>query len=133
MALCGLHPARCWSVGTHLRPIHSIDRDVAASANVVVFIRAESLFIPFAFYSGVAMFNHSHAVRGLPVPQIAIEPMQLTSFALSLLLVFRTNASYARWQEARKMFGSITTTGRDIFRQVVPVLTGINYQHLHTY
>ena len=68
------------------------------------------------------MFNHSHAVRGLPIPQIAIEPMQLTSFALSLLLVFRTNASYARWQEARKMFGSITTTGKDIFRQVRSLL-----------
>ena len=45
---------------------------------------------------GVACFNHAQAMKGLPIPQIAIEPMQLTSFALSLLLVFRTNASYSR-------------------------------------
>ena len=35
-------------------------------------------------------------------PSIAIEPIQLTSFALSLLLVFRTNAAYSRWTEARQ-------------------------------
>ncbi|GAX86200.1 hypothetical protein CEUSTIGMA_g13614.t1, partial [Chlamydomonas eustigma] len=67
---------------------------------------------------GVAAFNYSYACKGLVPPySIAIEPMQLTSFALSLLLVFRTNASYARWQEARRSFGSITTTGKDIMRQ----------------
>lgn len=50
-------------------------------------------------------------------PSIAIEPIQLTSIALSLLLVFRTNASYARWEEARRKFGAITTTSRDVARQ----------------
>lgn len=55
---------------------------------------------------------------GFPVtPTIAMEPVQLSSFALSLLLVFRTNASYSRWLEAREKFGSITTTSRDLLRQ----------------
>jgi predicted membrane chloride channel (bestrophin family) len=36
-----------------------------------------------------------------------------------LLLVFRTNASYSRWLEARQKFGSITTTGRDLVRQAL--------------
>ena len=40
------------------------------------------------------------------------EPEVLTSFALSLLLVFRTNSSYARWDEGRRRFGCITTTCR---------------------
>jgi predicted membrane chloride channel (bestrophin family) len=31
------------------------------------------------------------------------EPQGLTSFALSLLLVFRTNSSYGRFDEARKV------------------------------
>ena len=35
-------------------------------------------------------------------------PFGLTSFALSLLLVFRTNASYARWLDARKTWGKVT-------------------------
>lgn len=52
------------------------------------------------------------------MPIIPIEPFQLTSFALSLLLVFRTNSSYSRWYEGRRRFGRITTTCRDILRQV---------------
>lgn len=32
--------------------------------------------------------------------------------------VFRTNASYSRWDEGRRSFGSITTVSRDIARQV---------------
>lgn len=33
-------------------------------------------------------------------------PITLTAQILALLLVFRTNSSYARWDEARKMWGS---------------------------
>jgi predicted membrane chloride channel (bestrophin family) len=41
----------------------------------------------------------------------------MTSFALSLLLVFRTNASYARWDEARKIWGGVVNRTRDLARQ----------------
>ena len=43
-----------------------------------------------------------------------------TSFALSLLLVFRTNTSYSRWEEARKAWGSLANRARDFARQVCP-------------
>ncbi|KAG2432345.1 hypothetical protein HYH02_012919 [Chlamydomonas schloesseri] len=74
------------------------------------------------FTAVVAALNVAHAAALLPawvpgMPQIAIEPVQLTSIALSLLLVFRTNASYSRWDEGRRSFGSITTVSRDIARQ----------------
>lgn len=36
--------------------------------------------------------------------------------ALSLLLVFRTNAAYDRWWEARKAWGRVLTTSREIGR-----------------
>eukprot|EP00955_Chlamydomonas_euryale_P075493 362342-Chlamydomonas_euryale.AAC.8 len=39
-----------------------------------------------------------------------------TSAVLSLLLVFRTNASYGRWDEARKMWGLLLNRSRDIVR-----------------
>ena len=42
----------------------------------------------------------------------------LTAFALSLLLVFRTNSSYDRWWEARKLWGGVVNRCRDIVRQV---------------
>ena len=46
------------------------------------------------------------------------EPFNLTSFALSLLLVFRTNESFARWLDARKIWGGIVNRSRDLVRQV---------------
>ena len=55
-------------------------------------------------------------------PRLAVDSSQafsLTSFALSLLLVFRTNASYARWDEARKVWASILNRTRDLNRQVL--------------
>lgn len=42
-----------------------------------------------------------------------------TTIAMSLLLVFRTNQSYNRWDEARKFWGATLNRSRDIARQVV--------------
>lgn len=44
-------------------------------------------------------------------------PMTLTSTVLGLLLVFRTNASYARWLDARKAWGTLVNRCRDLTRQ----------------
>lgn len=60
-------------------------------------------------------------------PQVSIEapaPLSLTSFALSLLLVFRTNTSYGRWNEARVIWGGITNRSRDIVRQSLTFVPG---------
>ncbi|CAL8460788.1 g319 [Coccomyxa elongata] len=43
----------------------------------------------------------------------------ITSFALALLLVFRTNTSYDRWWEARKMWGQMLNITRNLVRQVL--------------
>lgn len=45
------------------------------------------------------------------------EPFNLTNLTLSLLLVFKTNQSYARWLEARILWGKIVNRTRDIVRQ----------------
>ncbi len=55
------------------------------------------------------------------LPALCLEADQafnLTSFALSLLLVFRTNTGYSRWLEARKVWGGILNRSRDLVRQV---------------
>ncbi|KAK3273979.1 hypothetical protein CYMTET_17814 [Cymbomonas tetramitiformis] len=44
-------------------------------------------------------------------------PFTVTSAALSLLLVFRTNASYDRWWEGRKLWGLLLIRSRDFVRQ----------------
>jgi predicted membrane chloride channel (bestrophin family) len=71
----------------------------------------------------VGIYSTAFSMALLPawLPALPVVPMtafQLTSFALSLLLVFRTNSSYGRWHEARASFGAINTTSRDIARQV---------------
>lgn len=39
--------------------------------------------------------------------------------AISLILAFRTNASYDRWWEARKIWGAIVNDSRTLMRQVI--------------
>jgi putative membrane protein len=49
----------------------------------------------------------------------------LIGVALGLLLVFRTNASYDRYWEGRKLLGTMVNRSRDLVRQVVTVLGGV--------
>jgi len=48
---------------------------------------------------------------------LPMAPFNTTASALSLLLVFRTNASYGRWWEARKIWGGLLNRSRDFVRQ----------------
>lgn len=71
----------------------------------------------------VAVFNHSvengrfpPAVPLLHVPSL---PFTLTAPVLALLLVFRTNSSYTRFDEARKAWGSNVNRTRDLARQAL--------------
>jgi putative membrane protein len=45
-----------------------------------------------------------------------------TTVALSLLMVFRTNAGYGRWDEARKMWGLLINRSRDVVRQGMTII-----------
>jgi hypothetical protein len=54
----------------------------------------------------------------ISIGSVPAQPLNATSFALSLLLVFRTNTSYARWDNARKVWGGMLNRTRDITRQV---------------
>eukprot|EP00440_Ansanella_granifera_P050028 gb/GFBE01054221.1/.p1 GENE.gb/GFBE01054221.1/~~gb/GFBE01054221.1/.p1 ORF type:complete len:403 (+),score=63.12 gb/GFBE01054221.1/:1-1209(+) len=66
----------------------------------------------FGFPAAVAS-----AFPGHDAPAISALPFSVTVAVLSLLLVFRTNQSYDRWWEARKIWGSIVNKTRDITRQ----------------
>jgi ion channel-forming bestrophin family protein len=55
----------------------------------------------------------------LELRTLNMAPVNLTSFALSLLLVFRTNSSYGRFDEARKFWGLALNRSRDLARQAV--------------
>jgi putative membrane protein len=59
----------------------------------------------------VAVFRYGAKVG---IPSTA---HNLTGLAIGLLLVFRTNTSYTRFWEARRLWGSITNTTRNLARQ----------------
>ena len=57
------------------------------------------------------------AHRGVADPAIPASVHTLVGVALGLLLVFRTNASYDRYWEGRKLVGAMVNNTRDLARQ----------------
>ncbi|MBY6092238.1 bestrophin family protein [Maritimibacter alkaliphilus] len=66
-----------------------------------------------------------YAHRNLPglVPSVDPAPFAMIGIALSIFLSFRNGACYDRWWEARKLWGLMIQTARDILRQTI-VLEG---------
>jgi putative membrane protein len=82
-------------------------------------------------------------VRNLPVMH------SLLGFAISMLLVFRTNTAYDRWWEGRKLWGSLVNNSRNLamklhvllpaeeksqrsfFRKIIPAYAYALHNHLH--
>jgi putative membrane protein len=69
---------------------------------------------------GIAVVLGLLAVWAHGQSDVAIPPLAhtLIGVALGLLLVFRTNASYSRYVEARELLGRIVNASRDLARQV---------------
>jgi len=57
----------------------------------------------------------------MPLPHLNVTPFEYTGVVLGLVLVFRTNAGYDRWWEARRLWGSIVNASRNI------MLAALNY------
>lgn len=53
------------------------------------------------------------------VPGVSPAPFTLIGIALSIFLSFRNSACYERWWEARKLWGQMLQTARDIARQTI--------------
>ena len=81
-------------------------------------VAANMLFVNYQDFSGVV---HPGALSFLNVNS---KPLSLPAFpfsvlmpALSLLLVFRTNTGYFRWNEARTLWGGLINNCRNVVRQ----------------
>eukprot|EP00897_Mesotaenium_endlicherianum_P005165 jgi/Mesen1/4677/ME000241S03715 len=105
------------SAGRHFRHLQTILYSRVISA----------LGPPVALITGLAVavtgWNESVLLHLLPEWAIVVRmpelPFSLTAPALSFLLVFRTNASYGRFDEARKMWGLMLNRLRDASRQAL--------------
>jgi ion channel-forming bestrophin family protein len=108
------------------------------------------LIIGIAIYSGIIAYleleywklSSNSYVRNLPVMHT------LLGFAISMLLVFRTNTAYDRWWEGRKLWGSLVNNSRNFamklstllppedkwhrsfFRKIIPAFAWALHQHL---
>uniref|UniRef100_A0A7S0WQL1 Uncharacterized protein n=1 Tax=Pyramimonas obovata TaxID=1411642 RepID=A0A7S0WQL1_9CHLO len=69
------------------------------------------------FAAGICGVNAYQAEMGEAALTVPMTPFSLSTSALSLLLVFRTNSSYDRWWEARKIWGGLLNRSRDFVRQ----------------
>lgn len=78
---------------------HVVNPVIAISLSTAVLCAAQ-------LYIGTDVFNLPTSLFSLSAP------------SLGLLLVFRTNASYERWDGARKMIGLVKNRSEDLVRQV---------------
>lgn len=88
---------------------------LAVSVISTVIVVWNALFC-YGYYDFDGVFYNPVTYGGLPVLQLPIMPFTLLTPVLSLLLVFRTNASYGRWAEARKQWGVMGTECRNVMR-----------------
>ncbi|PHT48348.1 UPF0187 protein, chloroplastic [Capsicum baccatum] len=78
-------------------------------------------FTSFAFV--IASYNSAVSLHWLPeffpLLRASPQPYQLTAPALALLLVFRTEASYARFETGKKAWTNVIAGTNDFARQVI--------------
>jgi predicted membrane chloride channel (bestrophin family) len=96
--------------------VRSLQLEISVVTGVAIFVCLVNCVIcGFDDFSGVhhgALFADS--TTGLSLPA---QPFSIAMSALSLLLVFRTNTAYNRWNEARTLWGGIVNTCRNLQRQ----------------
>ena len=87
-----------------------------------------SLLLPSALSLGqtlaIAAYSTYHPPSWPDLPGVSQDIFNLTGPILSLLLVFRTDASYTRWDEARRYFGELIYKSRNLLRQGLVVFKG---------
>jgi len=95
---------------------------IRARYNEVAYVVAFSSFL--VVYNAIAggytdfeMVKQPPIIPHLPVFGVPLTLFQLTAPSLGLLLVFKTNAAYGRWDNARKVWGSIINKTRSLVRQ----------------
>ena len=110
---------------------------------LLVFIALYSWLIAF-LETEVFPITDKSFVRNLPIMH------NLLGFAISMLLVFRTNTAYDRWWEGRKLWGSLVNNSRNLamklsvmlpkenteqrafFRKIIPAYAYALHNHLRS-
>lgn len=109
------------------------------------------LIIAVSAYAGIIAWleleywnlSESNYIKNIPIMH------GLLGFAISMLLVFRTNTAYDRWWEGRKLWGNLVNNSRNLamklqailpaeateerafFRKIIPAYAYSLHNHLH--
>lgn len=83
-----------------------------------MFRQIGKLLTTFVLLSVIALLveRHGRLLRYITIPEMAVTVL---GAALSILLAFRTNSAYARWWEARTLWGALVNNSRSIARQAI--------------
>jgi len=126
---------------TYIFRFHKADT-VSKLAPLILGICVYSALITF-FELEFWKLSDKNYIRNVPVMHT------LLGFAISMLLVFRTNTAYDRWWEGRKLWGSLVNSSRNLamklssflpaeetgyrsfFRKIIPAYAYSLHNHLH--
>ncbi|HMR91383.1 MAG TPA: bestrophin family ion channel [Chitinophagaceae bacterium] len=95
------------------------------------FRKLTPLLLAMSAYSGIIAFlelsywnlSSNSYVKGIPAMH------SLLGFAISMLLVFRTNTAYDRWWEGRKLWGMLVNNSRNLALKLSAILGEQDEQH----
>ena len=109
------------------------------------------LIIGICIYAGIIAWLEIYVWKLSDLSHVKNIPLMhgLLGFAISMLLVFRTNTAYDRWWEGRKLWGSLVNSSRNLamkletmlpaddkeqrtfFRKIIPAYAYALHNHLH--
>ncbi len=109
------------------------------------------LLLGICVYSGIIAWLEIEVWELSEVSKVKNIPLMhsLLGFAISMLLVFRTNTAYDRWWEGRKLWGALTNSSRNLalklsailpqnetaqrsfFKKIIPAYAQALHIHLH--
>lgn len=74
--------------------------------------------------ASIVLYNYAQTAGDLPeympgIPSSLNLPFSLSTFLLSVVLAYRTNSSYGRFQEARSYWAGMTSKNRELVRQAI--------------
>ncbi len=104
----------------HLLNVYSsgLLRQLSFEISVLAVLSSFVVFYNDLFAEGFVDFSgHKYGpLLSLPTLQLPMLPFTLSTASLGLLLTFRTNVSYGRWNEARTAWGKVINDSRSIVR-----------------
>lgn len=94
----------------------------ATTLRVLFWENRVPIVIVLLLVSGIEVSEHYWDIINFGRPVFSMAALGLLTTALSIFLVFRVNEAYARWWEARILWGGVVNSSRTFARQATTLL-----------